>query len=190
MPDIKDQKLLYHLSSIKNIDSILRKGLMQRAQLSEFEDVADSEILRKRKVLGLENYVPFHWFSRNPFDGGVQAARTDEFFILVTVRRALAKAQNWRVIPRHPLANDDIKVMDYQKGFDAIDWAIMNQRTYHDTHCKSVCMAECLSPHPVPVSSFFRIYVSNEEVERFVSEKIRSLNLVLEVDVNRGMFLN
>jgi hypothetical protein len=190
MPDIKDQKLLYHLTSIKNIDSILRIGLMPRAQLNRFEDVADSEILVKRRVLGLENYVPFHWFSRNPFDGGVQAARTDEHFVLVTVHRSLAKAKNWKIIPRHPLAKEDIHIMDYQDGFEAIDWEVMNRRVYHDAHCKSVCMAECLSPDPVPTSDFFRIYVSNEEVERFVLKTIRSLNLLLEVDVNRGMFLN
>ena len=162
---------------------------MPRAQLNEFEDVADSEILRKRKVLGLENYVPFHWFSRNPFDGGVQAVWPDEYFVLITVRRALAKAQNWKVIPRHPLGKEDIKVMDYQDGFEAIDWEVMNRRAYHDTDCKSVCMAECLSPGPVLASSFFRVYVPNEEVERFVSKKIVSLALVLEVDVNGGMFV-
>lgn len=53
MPNIRDQKLLYHLTSLENLGSILRNGLKPRAQLREFEDVADAEILRKRRGLGL-----------------------------------------------------------------------------------------------------------------------------------------
>ena len=54
---------------------------------------------------------------------------------------ALASNQNWRIIPRHPLANDNIQLMDYAAGFQAIDWEVMNLRDYHDLHSKSICMA-------------------------------------------------
>ena len=62
MTDIKNQKLLYHLTSIKNIANIIEHGLKPRNELSEFVDVADSEILESRKSLSLEGYVPFHFF--------------------------------------------------------------------------------------------------------------------------------
>ena len=68
MPDIKEQKLLYHLTSIENLSSIFQNGLRSRAHLDAFADVADTEILRKRQALELERYVPFHWFAANPFD--------------------------------------------------------------------------------------------------------------------------
>ena len=44
MTDIKEQKLLYHLTSMNNIKSILRDGLKSRSSLNgnEFTDVADS----------------------------------------------------------------------------------------------------------------------------------------------------
>jgi hypothetical protein len=73
MPDIREQKLLYHLTSIENLSSIFHNGLRPRAQLDTFADVADAQILSKRKTLGLERYVPFHWFAANPFDGSVHA---------------------------------------------------------------------------------------------------------------------
>lgn len=189
MPDIKNQKLLYHLTSLHNLESILTAGLQPRAKLKNFQDVADHEILHKRAALGLEKYVPFHWFARNPFDGGVQSARPDETFVLITVQRARASSQNWKIIPRHPLANDDIHLMDYVAGFQAIDWDAMNRRDYHDPHSKSVCMAECLSPNPVAVDQFFAVYVGDTSVESQVRKLATQLKVALSVEVNNRMFL-
>ncbi|WP_340619609.1 DarT ssDNA thymidine ADP-ribosyltransferase family protein [Xenorhabdus siamensis] len=137
MADIKTQKLLYHLTSLNNVSSILTHGLKSRAILGEFRDVADKEIIDSRKEYDLEKYVPFHWFSRNPFDGRVQKDRPDENFILITVKREVAKAENWKVIPQHPLANTAIKLYDYDEGFGLINWDIMNKRDYHNPDCKS-----------------------------------------------------
>lgn len=154
MPAIKEQKLLYHLTSLNNIGSILDNGLQPRAGLQEFHDVADAEILVGRGEHGLENYVPFHWFSRNPFDGRVQKDRPNEEFVLITVRRALAEGKNWKILPKHPLARQEFRFYDYQEGFDLVNWDLMQERDYHDSDCKSVCMAECLSPEPVSPSVF------------------------------------
>jgi len=189
MADIRNQKLLYHLTSLQNVRSILERGLMPRAQLRNFEDVADQEIITNRQALGLENYVPFHWFSRNPFDGRVQHDRPLEQFVLITVRRTLAEQGNWKVVPCHPLANSAIQLLDYNEGFAQIDWETMSRRDYHDPVCKSVCMAECLSPNPVPSAHFFRVYASTDRVAGAVAHEIARLRLSLEVDVNRAMFL-
>lgn len=189
MADIRTQKLLYHLTSLDNVRSILTNGLMPRAGLQNFRDVADQEIITNRQALSLENYVPFHWFSRNPFDGRVQQDRPHDQFVLITVRRTLAEQDNWRVVPRHPLANGTIQLLDYNEGFSAIDWVTMNRREYLDPDCKSVCMAECLSPNPVPSAHFFKIYTPSERVADAVTAEIAKLKLSLEVDVNGAMFL-
>ncbi|WP_321883508.1 DarT ssDNA thymidine ADP-ribosyltransferase family protein [Burkholderia cepacia] len=189
MQDIKGKKLIYHLTSLGNMRGILENGLLPRAHLQNFEDVADQEIIAGRRGCGLENYVPFHWFARNPFDGRVQADRAGEQFALIAVHRDLAQSENWKIIPRHPLANAAPQLLDYSPGFDAIDWEVMNVRDYHDPECKSICMAECLSPGPVPVGKFYRIYAPNEAVAEEISEMIDDLNLVLDVDVNPRMFL-
>jgi hypothetical protein len=188
MPNIRDQKLLYHLTRLDNLPSILRQGLAPRAQVQEFADVADPEIIENRRDHGLENFVPFHWFAGNPFDGRVQIDHRSSAFVLITVRRALAAQENWTVIPRHPLTNRHPELLSYSDGFRKIDWETMNRREYRDSQCKSVCMAECLSPRTLHPAEFFKIYSPNEQVAVQARQLIRGANLIIEVDVNRGMF--
>lgn len=185
---IKEQKLLYHLTSLTNIGSVLECGLKPRSALKDFHDVADKDILSGRAEHGLDDYVPFHWFSRNPFDGRVQKDRPGELFVLVTVRRTLAKGNNWKIMPRHPLSSKSFEIYDYEDGFDVIDWDLMQRRDYGDAECKSVCMAECLSPSAVLSSDFFKIYVPTENISKIVSGKVEQLGLSLEVTVNPRMF--
>lgn len=189
MADYKSKKLIYHLTALKNIPSILEKGLLPRNQLTSFQDVADKEIIGKRQGLALEGYVPFHWFVNNPFDGVVQKKHKDTPFALIAVKRDLAAKMNWKILPRHPLANDQMALLDYAAGFDAIDWETMNQRDYHDPNCKSVCMAECLALGGVPVSEFFAIYVRDVAAEKKIRAwaNIRGVNV--GIDVNENMFL-
>ena len=189
MPDIKKQKLLYHLTALKNVRSILAEGLKPRSQLANFHDVADQAIIEKRQGLALENYVPFHWFSRNPFDGGVQSAHKGKSFVLITIHRSFAERHNWKIIPRHPLANGDLELLDYSDGFEVIDWETMNERDYHYPVCKSVCMAECLSPEPVAVAAFYQLYVPNAVVEKKVLAIAAELGVTVEVVINEHMFL-
>ncbi|WP_395668003.1 DarT ssDNA thymidine ADP-ribosyltransferase family protein [Rhodoferax sp.] len=189
MADYKNKKLIYHLTALKNIPSILEKGLLPRNQLTGFQDVADKEILHKRQGLVLEGYVPFHWFVNNPFDGIVQKTHKDTPFALIAAKRELAAKKNWKILPRHPLASGEMELLDYAEGFEAIDWQKMNQRDYRDPVCKSVCMAECLAPSTVPVSQFFAIYVRDTTIERKVRTWANRLGVAVRVDVNENMFL-
>lgn len=192
MPDvksIKDQFFVYHLTSVENLDGIFTEGLKPRASLISFTDVADSDILTKRKALDLDRYVPFHWFAANPFDGCVQLSRPNSKFVLISVYRSFAKQNHWKIIPRHPLANDAIELLDYHRGFEAIDWDLMNTRDYQVAECKSVCMAECLSPSVVLPQDFSRIYVPNDEIEQLCAAKMRGAQLKIPISVNAGMFL-
>lgn len=189
MANIETQSLLYHLTDIANLENILTDGLKPRSELQCFSDVADHEILDKRKKLDLEKYVPFHFFGGSPFDGGVQKANVDTQFVLLTVRRDHAKANNWKIIPSHPLADDAIELMDYDDGFSAIDWAKMNEREYSDPTSKSVCMAECLSPNEVLPARFFSIYVKDEIVETEVRKLLKKAGLSPHLNINQGMFV-
>lgn len=102
MRNIKDQKLLYHLTCLDNVPSILDQGLLPRSKVDRFTDVADSEIIRSRQDLHLEHKVPFHFFAGNPFDGRVQKDHPGKQFVLFTVHRDVAAGNNWEVIPCHP----------------------------------------------------------------------------------------
>jgi hypothetical protein len=132
--------------------------------------------------------VPFHWFAANPFDGSVQRNNPDVKFVLISVYRSMAKQNGWKVIPRHPLANDSIQLLDYDEGFEAIEWEVMNSREYHDTHCKSICMAECLAPGVVKPNVFFKIFTPNEEVEALCVAKMRKAGVNVLTGANQRMF--
>lgn len=185
---IKDQKLLYHLTSVENLDGIFRDGLKPRAGLSGFKDVADAEILKKRQALQLDNYVPFHWFAKNPFDGSVQRNRPEAQFVLISVYRSTAKQYGWKVIPHHPLAGDSIQLLDYEQGFEAIEWDVMSSRDYLDPHCKSICMAECLAPGIVKPDAFFKIFTPSEEVDALCVAKLQAADVNVQTSVNQRMF--
>ncbi|MFJ4346088.1 DarT ssDNA thymidine ADP-ribosyltransferase family protein [Pseudomonas sp. NPDC089401] len=188
MPDdIQSGKLLYHLTSLENVPSIFERGLLPRSQLAGFHDVADQEIIKGRGTHGLENYVPFHWFARNPFDGRVQRDHPQKQFVLITVHRSLAERDNWKVIPCHPLAGTEFRILDYRAGLAAIDWQTMNRRDYLNQDCKNVCMAECLSPHAVSSALFFKIFVPSEEVAAAVNASGGN-KVSAEVKVMRAMF--
>lgn len=61
--DPKDRKLLYHLTSLENVKSILQTGLKSRktllAQINNFDDTADKDILQGRKIVGLMSMCHF-----------------------------------------------------------------------------------------------------------------------------------
>lgn len=189
MADYENGKLLYHLTDIKNLESILAGGLKPRSELESFTDVADSEILVKRKKLKLEEQVPFHFFGGGPFDGGVQLANKDSQYVLITVRREHAKANKWKIIPSHPLSDEGIELMDYEEGFAAIDWAKMNERDYTEQESKNACMAECLSPNAVTSNRFLSIFVKDASVESKVNKLLKKAELKIHVNIRPEMFV-
>jgi len=163
---VSQQKMLWHLTPLANMGNILKNGLLSRSRLASFSDIADPEIIAKRKVLGLDNYVPFHFFQGNPFDGKVLKDHLDTRFCYINVRRIRASELNWKILVRHPLSTQDsLEIFDYAQGMAAIDWKLVDSRNYHNDDCKQACMAECLAPDSVPPSEFFAIAVENKEDE-------------------------
>lgn len=107
----------------------------------------------------------------------------------MTVWRADAKAKQWKIIPKHPLAGDDIELMEYDAGLAAIDWDKMNERDYLDADSKNACMAECLSEATVPSDLFHSFYVKTEEDQKRVAGIMDKLNYSRYVNVNEHMFV-
>ncbi|WP_421238508.1 DarT ssDNA thymidine ADP-ribosyltransferase family protein [Aeromonas enteropelogenes] len=184
---IKDKKQIYHLTALSNLESILEHGLLPRNRVRGFTDVADAEIIEKRQRLGLNSKVPFHFFAKNPFDGRVLAEHPDEQFVLIAVHRTLAEAQNWWIVDKHPLANDVVVYSDYQEGFEAINWELMDLRDYRSRECKQVCMAECVAPDTVPVSDFASFYVKDEATQAIVRDMLAARNITKHVNINSAM---
>lgn len=165
------------------------QGLLPRSQLTNYSDVADSEIIASRRRFRLEDYVPFHFYPGSPFDGRVQLNSRQKEFVLIAVRCDVAQANGWKIIPTHPLAAADLQLLDYADGFNAIDWVQMNRRNYHDAVSRNACMAECLSPQAVPATKFFSIFVANQRSEELVNRLRTTYNLSFYVNINQNMFM-
>ncbi|EGQ8901386.1 DarT ssDNA thymidine ADP-ribosyltransferase family protein [Vibrio vulnificus] len=185
--DYKNGKQLYHITSIQNLPSILKEGLLPRKQRKPVVDVADKEILTGRAKHGLDAMVPFHFFANNPFDGRVQKDHPKETFVLIAISRAHAEKNNWSISAKHPL-NGEFKLLDYAKGIEAIDWDTMDKRDYTTREGKSVCMAECLSPKVVPANDFQQIFVKSAEDKQTVEAMLRDVGIEGWVKLNTYMF--
>ncbi|MGE6370834.1 DarT ssDNA thymidine ADP-ribosyltransferase family protein [Planococcus kocurii] len=175
----KEGKLLYHLTRLSNLDSILEHGLVSRKLVKDnevaFFDIADQEIISKRGELGLDEYTPFHFHPYSSFDVAVKSTNANEEFIYICITRELAKDNNFKVLPRHPLNNENnYQLYDYVEGFGAIDWETMHKLGTENRYAKSVKMAECLTPLVVPAKLFQCIYVKSDETSSLVMEKLKS----------------
>lgn len=108
MGDVKNVKLIYHLTELSNLDSILEHGLLSRKDMIEkkliFEDIADQEIISKRKQLGLDGYVPFHFHPYSSFDVAVKSKYYNSEFIYICVERALARHNKFKILTTHPIS--------------------------------------------------------------------------------------
>ena len=165
--NVKEGKLIYHLTALDNFESIVNKGLLPRNAIKPNIDVADNEILTIRDKYNLSDYVPFHFFINTPFDGAVKKKYKNTDFIYICIKREVARNNNFKIIPCHPLfnklANCDNILFDYDEGFKLIDWNIIdsNNRDYNNQDIKNACMAECLYYGKVPIIKITSITVKN-----------------------------
>lgn len=195
MEYIKKGKLLYHLTRLSNLDSILDYGLISRKLVKDkavdFFDIADQEIITKRTELGLDDYIPFHFHPYSSFDAAVIRTYPDEEFVYICIMREFAKEKKFKILPKHPLTSEQYRLYDYEEGFEAIDRDTMHTLGTEDPYKKNVKMAGCLTDNIIPVKAFQCIYVKSEETKSIVREKLKSKGITKKppfVDVNFKWF--
>lgn len=191
----RDKKLLYHLTQVDNLPSIIRHGLLSRAYLAarslSYSNVANPEILEGRSHYGLDVYVPFHFITRNPFDYAVVRNHPNARFCILAVRRVFAAQNNWLIIPRHPLAEGSSpEVLSWEDGFNRIEWNQLDREDRNfdtDDSCKKACMAEALSPTAIAFSDISFIFVPTETTAEIVRGYIGDRSSP-SVTLNSNMF--
>ncbi len=176
---IKNGKLLYHLTALSNIKSILTNGLKPRANLDEaFKDVAEQDIINFRNAHKISNTVPFHFFAGTPFAGRVQRDHPSVEFVYITIHRNTAKSDKntFKIFPTHPKHMNPLEVFDYEEGFNKINWELMERRDYANNECKETCMAECVALHSsVPATVFHSIIVKSQETHDYIDNLYKEL---------------
>lgn len=173
---IKEGKLLYHLTTLDVLESIIEYGLLSREELNtrqiSFVDTANHEILFGRDRLGLSNYIPFHFHIHTDYDTYVKNNH-DKEFIYLCIHRNYARAKGFYILPVHPTSTEQPQLYKYDKGIDLIDWDTMELRqgeTPNDRYRRQVRMAECLSPFSIPIYDFQSIIVKNEYTQQMVQQ--------------------
>ena len=181
LENVKSGKLLYHLTELKNLESIIRFGLIPRKVLLEntvtFEDIANPEIIVKRERLGLDEYIPFHFHPYTAFDLAVKKQHANNEMMYICIRRELARRNNFKDLPKHPLSLEDCQLYDYEEGFKRIDWDTMAKVGLTDPDSKQTKMAECLSAKVIPVDCFQCFYVPSEQSKEFAENTLRAYGI-------------
>ena len=181
LENVKSGKLLYHLTELKNLESIIRFGLIPRKVLLEntvtFEDIANPEIIVKRERLGLDEYIPFHFHPYTAFDLAVKKQHANDEVMYICIRRELARRNNFKVLPKHPLSLEDCQLYDYEEGFKRIDWDTMAKVGLTDPDSKQTKMAECLSAKVIPVDCFQCFYVPSEQAKECAENTLRAYGI-------------
>lgn len=171
---VRDKKLLYHLTKVDNMKTIIDYGLLPRRYLLGhdiiFEDVADSEIINKREELDLDKYTPFHFHPYSAFDVAVKNKYSEEKFAYICIKRAMAEFNNFKVLVKHPLSQRDCVLYDYVDGIAKIDWDTMEKAGATDEYSLNVKMAECLTEKRIPAELFQCIYVPDEETKLYIEK--------------------
>lgn len=189
--DYKNKQLLYHVTALDNLESILQYGILSRFDLEKKSDigketqnkeekllktdVANDEIIQKRRKLGILNSVPFHFFEPTPFTYCIRHEHPGTTFVAIAIKRDIAaKDEKVKVSTRHPLSPES-KILSYAEGIEKVDWDAMGG-DYNNEECKSTSMAECLFPSPVDPNFFYCIFVPDEESKNVVESLKESVN--------------
>lgn len=190
---IKDGKLLYHLTHINNLDSIIENGLLSRNQVIQRgllnQDIANHDILESRQLNHLDDYLLFHFYPNTAFDNAVRGEYGAENFVYITVYRTYAEENRFQIVPRHPL-NGEFELCGYNEGMNRIDWETMEQKMneidpINQGYAKEVKMAECISSEPVLPQNFAYIYCNENNVEY-----LKTRYPMLADKIQRGIWLN
>lgn len=189
---IKGQKILYHLTNIENLSSIFNYGLCSRLDLinlgGKFVDIADTEILKKRKLSSLDKLIPFHFTPYNAFDAKILGQNRRSDFIYICIYRSFAKENGFKIIPQHPL-HKEFEILDYDEGFEKINWDLMEKKM-EDIPCdlqgeaRQVKMAECVGLKKVNFCDFSMIFCSKDKIES-LKDKYGSF-----CNIESGVWLN
>lgn len=173
----KNQNLLYHLTKLSNLKSIIDHGMLPRRKVIEqrlgFGDIADAQIISKRQELGLDIYTPFHFHPYSAFDVVVKHKYQNEDMIYLCITRRKAQLDNYKILPKHPLSVSECQLYNYEEGFEKIDWETLQEKNRLDGYAKQVKMAECLTEKTIYINEFYCMYVKSDIIRDKV---IRILN--------------
>lgn len=172
LENAKDGKLLYHLTELNNLESIVKTGLQSRRQLKQsqkdFVDVADPNIISERELLGLDKYIPFHFHPYSAFDVAVKNNHAQDAMIYICISRVFAGDNQFKVLPRHPLSTEKCILYSFDEGVAKIDWETLMEVGNYTEEARNIKMAEALCSRTILAKEFQSIAVATNEDKKKV----------------------
>ena len=191
-------KGLYYITNIKNLSSILKKGILSHnAVINEnltFQPIYDSEVMQKRKKRKLNgkslwNYANLYFQPRNPMlyrliymEGNPEENLSN--IIIIGVKRTILGKKGIFVTTGNA-ANNETEFYLFENNKQILK-KIKNEtdREWWNTEngTKRKIIAECLIPDKVEPAYIEEIYVANEETKYKVQEIIKNLQIHIIVE--------
>jgi hypothetical protein len=180
----KMKKLLFHMTHIRNLRSILENhGLLAYSEIAArnttYQDIANANIQDRRSVTSvplppngvLHEYVPFYFAPRSPMLYSVHHNGINQQDIVYLITDTFKIEQSGLPF----LFTDGHAIMyitefySQLRDLDKLDWAIMEDRYWSDTEedpdRKRRRQAEFLIHRQVPLTVFTGFGVMNEEAK-------------------------
>jgi len=184
-----DNFMVWHLTNINNVPTILEDGLLSRNLLKEkkrvFIDNSPDDLTEKRSRLGFDDYVPFHFFPLNPYDIFEFQRNRDreEIFCFLTVKDEDVIKLGGKAVLGYSNHKGSVEFLDYGKTLKKID-DIRQHTDYMKRKEKFDALGECLIPHRVSPEYIYSIVIGSEThrdiIEEFVDLYIPK-GLLIEV---------
>lgn len=188
-----DGKYCYHATSLHNIQSIIKHGLLSTSKKEsmkiEHDNIANGGIQARRKIMNVpcgqkgvvHNYVPFYLCSTNPMMLSLVHSKNIDQQFLIFIVISLKKAFENDAVFTDASANTDIPPSFYSEIDDLtkLDWTAINKTQWgsSDVDEKHRRMAEILIYDEVPISICESIIVWNSEIKNAIVDEFKSAGL-------------
>lgn len=207
-----EHKLLYHITDIKNLPSILERGaLVAHSQVSSnkitYADIAHGNIQDRRAITEvplppygmLHDYIPFYFAPRSPMLYAIKQGivenyegKQSDIIYLVSKTNVMEKYNKDFV---YTDGHGIMALTEFYKDLedlDKVDWNVMKSKYWFDNEDnpdrKRRRQAEFLVHEQVELNCFMGIGVYNQQMKEKVNEILKEHHIDMKVLVKRQEF--
>lgn len=204
---MRNKQLLYHITHVTNLPSVLEHGglqshlFIQQHELTYF-DVANQDVQSRRNKISisggiggnLHNYVPFYFASRSPmlyYLHKKKLMQEDIIYFMTNIQTIIDNELPFVFTDAHAIRRLSNFYTDLS-DLDNVDWDVMKSDYWNDTDedmsRKARRQAEFLVHNHVPLSACIGFAVYSEKAKRKVEKMLKDTNLYLPVAVRRHFY--
>jgi len=186
--------LIYHMTHIRHLDTILKYGLFSHNNPYKKVDISNQEVNNRRDKIepiyneSIHNYVPFYFNPRNAMLYRNKVQFGDNIIILGFSNKIICKNNvvftNANAAADNTLFTNDItqllnnEFIDFSKVFSN-SW---NNYGEPDYHLKQIMMSEVLIKKHVESQYIQVIFCQNESVKSYIRNTFNIKNIQLKVN--------